>query len=115
MDTNDWNGIGNLAGAVFYAVLDAIGPEASAVACDSLRKSGNDLSGWPELQRLIWHILDIVDPVPDDHSEHAQLMRASEADEHRSRFRLVEGGRRPDPAGNAFPNPSMEGPFLDAS
>jgi hypothetical protein len=111
MDTNDWNAIGNLFGALFYSMLCTVGPEAAAVACDSLRADANDMTKYPELQRIIWCVLDSVDPVPDDHSETAQLMRASEADQHRNRFYSIEGGlRRPDEVASR-----TEAPFLDAS
>ena len=35
MDTQDWNHVGRLFGALFYALLNAVGPEAAAVACDT--------------------------------------------------------------------------------
>jgi hypothetical protein len=114
MDTNDWNAVGHLFGALFRSLICAVGPEAAAVACDSLRADANDLTKYPELQRIIWCTLNVVDPVPDDHSEYAQIMRACEADEHRSRFRLIKGSDNA-PMPNKFPDPSMEGPFLDAS
>lgn len=92
MDVQDWNDVGRLFGALFYAVLAAIGPEASAIACDSLRASGNDLAQYPELQRIIWCCLNVVDPIEDDRGEHAQVIRHSEALEHRGRFRSIAGG-----------------------
>jgi hypothetical protein len=110
MDTNDWNAVGHLFGALFRSMLCAVGPESSAIACDSLRADANDLAKYPELRRIIWCVLDGVDPVPDDHSEYAQIVRASEADEHRSKFKLIEGGHptRGGPFVDTFPNASME-------
>jgi hypothetical protein len=35
MNTQDWNDVGRLLAAMFYAALDTIGPEAGRVACES--------------------------------------------------------------------------------
>jgi hypothetical protein len=93
MDVQDWNDVGRLFGAMFFAVLAAIGPEASAIACDSLRRAtGNDLAEYPELQRIIWCTLNVVDPVEDDHSEWAAWLRELDAGAHRARSRPIAGG-----------------------